>query len=160
MQVVTAANFSRSRSNFPNLLLITVLVLAASVVAAGQSSLDEVHIAPLIATAPTVPSAASHALEGAMKVTSDLVLVPVTITDELNRVVVGLTPKNFQVLENKKLQEIRHFSSEDQPASVGIILDVSASMKDKIGWARNAVMTLLRTGNPQDEFFLITFAEP
>ncbi len=135
-----------------------MLLLMSSVLAAGQSALDEVHIAPTISAPPAVPAAGPTA-ERAMKIASDLVLVPVTITDELNRVVVGLNQNNFQVLENKKLQDIKHFSSEDQPASVGIILDVSGSMKDKMDWARAAVKTLLRTANPQDEFFLITFAD-
>jgi hypothetical protein len=42
------------------------------------------------------------------------VLVPVTITDGVNRLVRGLGRDSFQVLEEKKEQEIRYFSSEDQ----------------------------------------------
>lgn len=160
MQMVRPANFSHPVPEFPNFCLASILLLAASVFAAGQSSLDEVHIAPVLPTpsASALP-VAGPAVEKAMKVTSNLVLVPVTITDELNRVVVGLTPSNFRVLEDKKLQEIKHFFSEDQPSSIGIILDVSSSMKEKIEWARDAVKNLLRTANPQDEFFLISFAD-
>jgi len=83
----------------------------------------------------------------------------VTITDGMNRAVTGLEQGNFEVLENKQRQEIKHFSAEDEPMSLGIILDTSTSMNDKIGWAREAVKNLLSTANPQDEFFLISFAE-
>jgi Ca-activated chloride channel homolog len=87
-----------------------------------------------------------------------LVLVPVTITDSLNRLVVGLAQDNFQVFDGKRNQQIKHFSSEDTPVSLGIILDVSGSMKEKIDRAREAVMRFCHDANPQDEFFMITFA--
>ncbi|HVI08071.1 MAG TPA: VWA domain-containing protein, partial [Candidatus Binatia bacterium] len=55
-------------------------------------------------------------------------------------------------------QPIKHFWSEDGPVSVGIVLDVSGSMSTKIERAREAVDALLKNSNPQDEFFLVTFA--
>ena len=89
----------------------------------------------------------------------DLVLVPVTITDPMNRLVTGLEKDNFLLTDNGKPQEIRHFSSEDAPISLGVIFDVSGSMADKIDKSRQAVVEFFRTANPQDEFFLITFSE-
>ncbi len=89
----------------------------------------------------------------------DLVLVPVTITDPMNRLVTGLEKENFQLTDNGTPQEIRHFSSEDAPISLGVIFDISGSMSDKIDKSREAVVEFFRTANPQDEFFLITFSE-
>ncbi|MFI5115512.1 MAG: VWA domain-containing protein [Terriglobales bacterium] len=89
----------------------------------------------------------------------DLVLVPVTITDPMNRLVTGLEKQNFQLTDNGRPQEIRHFSSEDAPISLGVIFDISGSMSDKIDKSREAVVEFFRTANPQDEFFLITFSE-
>ena len=66
-----------------------------------------------------------------LKVDVDLVLVPVTITDPLNRLVTGLDKDNFTVFEGKDQQEIKHFSSEDAPVSLGVIFDMSGSMNDK-----------------------------
>lgn len=88
----------------------------------------------------------------------DLVLVPVTITDWKDRLVIGLNKDNFQLFENKQRQEIKHFSSEDTPVSVGIIFDLSGSMAAKIDRAREAVLELCRTANPLDEFFFIAFS--
>lgn len=89
----------------------------------------------------------------------DLVLVPVSVTDPMNRLVTGLEKENFLLSDNGQPQEIRHFSSEDAPISLGVIFDVSGSMSNKIDKSRDAVVEFFRTANPQDEFFLITFSE-
>lgn len=89
----------------------------------------------------------------------NLVLVPVTITDPMNRLVTGLEKDNFQVYEGDKTQPIQSFSSEDAPISLGVIFDVSGSMSDKIQKSRDAVVEFFKTANPQDEFFMITFAD-
>ncbi|HZQ93284.1 MAG TPA: VWA domain-containing protein [Terriglobales bacterium] len=89
----------------------------------------------------------------------DLVLVSVTITDPMNRLVTGLEKDNFTVMEGDRTQEIRHFSSEDAPISLGVIFDVSGSMSDKMQKAREAVVEFFKTANPQDEFFMITFSD-
>ena len=89
----------------------------------------------------------------------DLVLVPVTVTDPMNRLVTGLEKENFSVLDGDKEQKLLHFSSEDAPISLGVIFDVSGSMSDKIQRAREAVVEFFKTANPQDEFFMITFSD-
>jgi Ca-activated chloride channel family protein len=94
-----------------------------------------------------------------MKVDVDLVLVPVTITDPLNRLVTGLDRENFQLYEGNSAQEIRTFSSEDAPVSLGVIFDSSGSMSSKMDKAKDAVMEFFKTANPQDEFFMITFSD-
>ncbi len=92
-----------------------------------------------------------------LKVDVDLVLVPVTITDPMNRLVTGLDKENFQLFEGNSSQEIRTFSSEDAPVSLGVIFDSSGSMTSKMDRAKDAVIEFFKTANPQDEFFMITF---
>src|SRR5215470_6544706 len=87
----------------------------------------------------------------------DLVLVNVTVTDDWNRIVTGLEKDNFTIQEGNQIQEVRHFSSEDAPISLGVIFDMSGSMAEKITKAREAVVEFFKTANPQDEFFMITF---
>jgi len=93
-----------------------------------------------------------------LKVDVDLVLVNATVTDSLNRYVSGLEQEHFQIWEDKLEQKITYFSAEDVAISIGVIFDVSGSMKDKITTARDAAVTFLKTGNPEDEFFLVEFA--
>jgi Ca-activated chloride channel family protein len=94
-----------------------------------------------------------------VRVPVDVVLVNATVTDGRGRYVVGLDNKHFQLWEDKVEQEIRYFSSEDVPMSVGVIFDISGSMKDKIKHARNAAATFLRMGNASDEYFLLQFSD-
>jgi Ca-activated chloride channel homolog len=109
---------------------------------------------PVVSIPPTV---SAHLRP--MKVDVDLVLVPVTITDPMNRLVTGLEKENFQLFEGNSPQQIRTFSSEDAPVSIGVIFDSSGSMASKMDRAKEAVMEFFKTANPQDEFFMITFSD-
>ena len=126
-------------------------------VARAQSEINDVHIEPRVHSGLTSNVTDLHL--NTIRTHSELVLVPVTVTDTMNRVVVGLERGNFQLYEGKQSQEIKHFSTEDAPVSLGIILDVSGSMATKIERAREAILKLLESSNPQDEFFLITFSD-
>jgi Ca-activated chloride channel family protein len=141
-------------------LLCLPFTFAASTVLA-QTSLSDVHITPrngplTLASAYAPGGLASGAL---IRMRTELVMVPVTITDDFNRPVIGLDQDNFQLFENKKVQAIKAFSSEDAPVSVGFIVDTSGSMSYKLEQARDAVVQFCETANPQDEFFMITFAD-
>ena len=94
-----------------------------------------------------------------LKVDVNLVLVPVTITDPMNRLVTGLDKENFELYEGNSKEEIKSFSSEDAPVSLGVIFDSSGSMSSKIDRAKDAVIEFFKTANPQDEFFMITFSD-
>ena len=140
-------------------VLAACLILTAGLWA--QSLPDDVHIKPEVQPPSPTPNgildASLRTHTKPMKVDVNLVLVPVTITDPMNRLVTGLDKDNFQVFEDKSAQEIRHFSSEDAPISMGVIFDMSGSMGSKIDRAREAVSEFFKTANPQDEFFVITF---
>src|SRR5947209_7578278 len=87
----------------------------------------------------------------------NLVQVPMTVTDPMNRLVTGLEKENFAVFDNNVGQTIKYFSSQDAPLSIGIIFDLSGSMSSKYLRARKALAEFLRTSNPQDEFFVVGF---
>jgi Ca-activated chloride channel family protein len=87
----------------------------------------------------------------------NLALVNVTVTDPLNRLVTGLDKDNFRVFEDGTEQEVVNLSSEDVPISIGLIFDMSGSMSDKVEKARQAAVEFMRTANPLDQFFLVSF---
>jgi Ca-activated chloride channel family protein len=123
---------------------------------------DDVHVRPrsLPEEAKAAESDPALKMHGKPLVKDvDIVLVPVTVTDPMNRLVTGLEKENFVLLEGNEQQEIKHFSSEDAPISLGVIFDVSGSMADKIDKSRDAVVEFFKTANPEDEFFMITFSE-
>ena len=88
---------------------------------------------------------------------TNLVIVPVTVCDPLNRPVTGLEKEHFRVLDDKVEQTITHFSMDDEPVAVGLVFDVSGSMGPKLVKSRQAAAAFFRTANPEDEFFLIEF---
>jgi Ca-activated chloride channel homolog len=153
--------FSRDLHWFATISLL-LLTLQAPLLRA-QNTVDDVHIQPRVEPKPATADAvkesgfASHTRP--YKSSVELVLVPVTITDPMNRLVTGLDKDNFTVFEGKSQQEIKSFSSEDAPVSLGVIFDMSGSMNSKIERAREAVVEFFKTANPQDEFFMITFAD-
>ena len=135
-----------------------------------EADYNEVHVQPMVKSEdkvklnPNSPAAAEAEIDPSLKthtrpirVDVDLVLVPVTVTDQMSRLVTGLEKDNFVLLDNGEKQPIQHFSSEDAPISLGVIFDMSGSMSNKIEKARDAVMEFFKTANPEDEFFLIAF---
>jgi Ca-activated chloride channel family protein len=88
-----------------------------------------------------------------------LVLIPGTVTDSMNRFVLGLHKEDFHLYEDGSEQTIANFSGEDAPLSVGIVFDTSGSMGDKLRTSRRAVNQFLRTMNAQDEAFLVEFGD-
>jgi Ca-activated chloride channel homolog len=108
---------------------------------------------------PTSPGSQLPATPS-VKVDVDLVLVTATVTDpNSNRLVTGLEKEHFKVFEDKVEQRISQFSTEDMPVSIGLLFDVSSSMGEKIGRAKDAAIAFLKTTNPDDEYFLLTFAD-
>ena len=87
----------------------------------------------------------------------DMTLVNVTVTDPLDRLVTGLEKEHFRVYEDGVEQEVLTLSSEDVPVSIGLVFDMSGSMSDKVEKAREAAVQFMRTANPQDQFFLVSF---
>jgi Ca-activated chloride channel family protein len=90
---------------------------------------------------------------------TSLVLVSVGVTDEHNQLVVGLKPNDFRLFESGVRQEVKYFTSDDTPLSVGLVFDSSNSMTDKLSPARQATARFLQHTNPEDEVFMETFSD-
>ena len=145
------------------LLLLLVLPAHAQETEDPTNPLDSVHIStpPPVAkkTDPSIPLTPGATLRTGIqfRVDTNLVLIPLTVTDPMDRLVTGLEKENFLVLEDNHNQTIRTFACDDAPVSIGVILDLSGSMSNKVVRARGAVLQFMKTSNPQDEFFVIGF---
>jgi Ca-activated chloride channel family protein len=157
---------SRRRSlHFPFSVLLLLLVSGLP----AQSQLtDDVHMVPR--NSPGQSAKEADAISGKdeptldahakpLRVDVDLVLVPVVVTDPLNRPVTALSKQNFTLFDGGKEQPIRYFSVEDAPISIGLILDVSKSMTNKIDTERAAVREFFKNANPEDDFFVIAVSD-
>jgi VWFA-related protein len=90
-------------------------------------------------------------------VDSDLVLVPVMVTDQQDTMIPGLAREHFRLWDEKIEQVISHFAVEDAPVSIALVFDASGSMGRKLVESRAAVTAFIKAANPEDEFALIQF---
>jgi Ca-activated chloride channel homolog len=91
-----------------------------------------------------------------IRTNADLVLVPVSVTDRRGTPIAGLTKNQFRVLEDKVPQAITTFIANDEPVSIGVVLDASGSMQKVLPTAKAILWQLLGAMNESDELFLIT----
>lgn len=94
-----------------------------------------------------------------IRVHSDLVVLHVAVTDRESRFIPGLTRAEFKVYEDGAPQTISFFSHDDHPATVGLVIDNSGSMRTKRAEVITAAQALVRASNPRDELFIINFNE-
>ena len=139
------------------------VVLAGFLVAIGgcarAQNLDQIHVAPVSSAGLAMASSEplrTHSRP--MSVDVDLVLVPATVTDGLNRPITTLRKQDFRVFDGDTQQELRYFNQEDAPLSIGILLDTSGSMKSKYELARRALAEFFRNSNPNDDYFVVTYS--
>ncbi|HEX4996636.1 MAG TPA: VWA domain-containing protein [Terriglobia bacterium] len=88
-----------------------------------------------------------------------LVVFNVTVTDNKGRNVSGLKATDFHIREENRSEQITFFSAADAPATVGLVIDNSGSMRDKRADATNAALAFVRVGNSDNEMFVVTFNE-
>src|SRR5579872_1149707 len=92
-----------------------------------------------------------------IRVNSNLVLIPVTVNDPLNRPVSGLEKENFRIFDEKIPQPIATFAMDDEPIAAGLVFDTSGSMGEKLRRSRMAAAMFFKIADPEDEFFLVEF---
>jgi Ca-activated chloride channel family protein len=94
-----------------------------------------------------------------LQVKVSLVSVGVSVTDSRGRSLAGLHAADFSVFDNGVPQKIEFFSSEEQPITLGILLDHSSSMASnaKLDRAKEAAQAVLRATHEGSEYFYIAF---
>lgn len=97
--------------------------------------------------------------ENTLRVDADMVLVPVTVSDGLDRPVMGLNRQSFALYEDNQQQNIRYFATEDAPISVALLIDLSKSMRSKFITEQPAVSEFFKNANSQDDYLAISFSD-
>jgi len=88
---------------------------------------------------------------------SELVVLPVVVTDKQNRYISDLARERFVIFDNGRKVPIELFTNEDAPATIGLLVDASSSMRKKLGEVLAAALAFAKTSNPQDELFALRF---
>jgi VWFA-related protein len=86
-----------------------------------------------------------------------LVTIPVSVTDAFGAPYHGLTKERVRLFEDNIEQQIKHFSVQEAPVSLGIVFDASRSMEGRVVQSREAMKNVFKTALPGDEYFLVEF---
>jgi len=94
-----------------------------------------------------------------ISVETELVMLPVTVVDNHGVFVPGLTRAQFTVYDNGDPQAIQFFTSEETPATVGLVIDSSSSMRGHRDRVTAAATAFASFSHPLDELFTVNFNE-
>ena len=87
------------------------------------------------------------------------VVLQATVTNRRGELVTNLDQRAFTVYESGKRQPITLFRRGDVPVSLGLLIDNSGSMRQLRTKVEAAALALVRASNPQDEAFVLNFAD-
>ncbi len=89
----------------------------------------------------------------------NLVMVEATVRDERGAIYIKLKREDFLVLEDGVEQEIRHFSRDELPLAVALVIDRSGSVAPVMDRLRRAAYETLSQLKSGDQVALFDFAE-
>lgn len=89
----------------------------------------------------------------------DQVVIYASVYDNDFQLVSGLTQEDFRVYEDRVLQEVTYFGQDDVPSTIGVVLDISGSMRNKMDLVNKAAGLFLEMNHPENELFLISFKD-
>ncbi len=105
--------------------------------------------APLLAQIPQRPPTFEVGIE--------IINLNLSVTDARNNFVTDLGEKDFSVFEDGIRQDLSLFTHENLPISMAVLIDVSASMDEKLPQARAAAARLLKTLREEDAAQVVQF---
>jgi len=97
--------------------------------------------------------------EDVIKVDTQLVEIPVVITDKTGRPLLNLKQNNFVIYEDGKPQEILDFSTTSAPFEVALLLDTSGSTRQDLQLIQRAVESFVASLRPGDRVALISYKQ-
>lgn len=95
--------------------------------------------------------------EDVIRVDTELVEVPVVITDRAGRPLLNLKQTNFAVLEDGKPQLIAEFSATTAPFEVALLLDTSGSARGELQLIQRAAQNFISSLRPGDRVSILSF---
>jgi VWFA-related protein len=92
-----------------------------------------------------------------LRVDTQLVDVPVVVTDKYNKPLLNLKQSNFAVFEDGKSQQIENFGSTSAPFEVVLLLDTSGSARNELNLIRSAAESFIASLRAGDRVSIIAF---
>jgi VWFA-related protein len=92
-----------------------------------------------------------------IKIDSNLVSVPVIVSDRNGRYISGLAAERFKLYDNSTPQKIAFFDNTEEPLNIALLLDTSRSTQGVIDDIRKAAKNFLKELRPQDRALIVSF---
>ncbi|HUR96931.1 MAG TPA: VWA domain-containing protein [Pyrinomonadaceae bacterium] len=92
-----------------------------------------------------------------VKVETELVDVPVVVTDKTGKPLLNLKQTNFAVFEDGKTQEVTDFAATSAPFEVALLLDTSGSTRSDLQLIQRAAQSFIDSLRPGDRVAIIAF---
>lgn len=92
-----------------------------------------------------------------IKVETNLVNVPVIVSDRNNRYLAGLKAADFTVFQDGQKQKIEYFAAEESPINVAILLDTSRSTEQVLDKIQKAALEFIKTLKTNDRAMIVSF---
>jgi len=120
-----------------------------------------IHVVQVGHAAQTIPVQATAAQDQSYVLHQNVqeVILNCTVLDREGHLVNDLQKQTFNVREGKAQLPIASFRHQDDPVSVGLVIDDSGSMKAKRDAVNATAVELLLASNPEDEAFVLNFAD-
>lgn len=109
------------------------------------------------APAPVIADKTEDIPDGAVRVETNLVMIPVSVFDRNGLYIPNLRQNDFKVFEDGKEQEIAYFGRSEVPFTVALLIDTSPSTAYKIDEIREAAKAFVDQLKPQDQVIVIEF---
>lgn len=113
---------------------------------------------PRVSLSELNPDREVHEVASHFSMDVEIVRIPVIVEDTAGDFVTGLEAADFEVVDGEPpAQPVYQIISEDEPSSIGILLDASDAARDKVPVMLQATLQLLGQLRPDDEAFLLQF---
>src|SRR5262245_48100894 len=113
--------------------------------------------APILTSAAILGSMSVHAQQPAARLSSDLVVLTVSVTDSAGRFVSDLSAADFRVLEEGQPRQLMLFRTGTAPASLSLLVDSSTSMDEEVSDVQQTLEEFMRQLPPEHSVELIDF---
>lgn len=152
-------NYKSSSVRRPIGLLAIIFWFAFSAAAFAQQQDARPDVRPVVRQDSRQDKQDPQDQKDTVKISTNLVTVPVIVTDRFGRFIPGLTRGDFAVREEGTPQKIEDFSSTEAPFNVALLIDTSRSTHNKLGAIRKAAETFIKQLQPNDRVMIVGFDE-
>lgn len=116
-------------------------------------------ILAISAVISTISAVISTSAQTHFSAHSDLVVLNVAVTDDKGGFVSGLPADAFHVREEGQPQRVSFFAEQDAPATIGLLIDASGSMRENRDRVIAGITEFAKASHPDDEFMPLVFNE-